>query len=196
MKLAIILSLALTITIGCTKSHLPDERYSREDPRWKDYQLQSGGIFGQRPDICNIGNSIPQRMVLVTTVLKYYNITCDNRLCNPIYFNEIVYECVISGKTSECDQVDVLKDAVTYYKPEDIQWEVVNKYLDVDSIIYFITHPVKDNVIGNIYEMDLNAKTFKYYDDLGNLGDAKFDDVVYVDIFTVNVSGSTLKFLE
>jgi hypothetical protein len=196
MKLVISLSLlALIVTIGCTRSHLPDERYSREDPRWKDYELEYGGFIGVRPDIFTWMNAGSQLLVLRATVLKYYNVKCDNRICNPIYLNELVRECVVSEGAFGCDQLDVMKEAVQYFKPQDIKWDVVNQYLDVDSFIYFVSHPVKDNVIGFIYEMDMNAKTFKYYDDLGNLGDAKFDDVEYIHIFTINVS-SALKFLE
>jgi hypothetical protein len=88
-----------------------------------------------------------------------------------------------------------IRDYIVLHSADEIVWETINGYLlNEDSALFFITKPVQGNIVGHIYDIDMNAKTFKYYDDLGQTGTANFGDVDWMEICLFNLSG--LKFLE
>jgi hypothetical protein len=191
--------LLIILSMVITRSHLPDVRYSRLDDRWKNDQLV-GKTIGDRPNIfttsdfsCNSGSHLS----IVSSVLFAYGIQCDvddvPADCTPPKLWEMVVKYVFAS----ADFRKILK-VLGVYDPagDDFEWEDINRYLSLDTAITFVTQPIKNNVMGAIYEVDMNTKTFKFFDDLGVLGEGKFEDVASIEVFFFDLSGKSLKFLE
>jgi hypothetical protein len=188
-------SLLILIFLNIVSSNIPNPIYSRLDARWKDYKLADGSTIGYRPEIIDYDDvGYGSTITLTATVLDSYKISCDGNECDPLSLYKLYAKYEFNQ--DDIDKALHIKDHVTYDSPDEIKWDEVNDHVNnADCGVLFYTKPVKDNVIGMIYEIDMNEKTFKYYDDLGKTNDGgKFDDVVYIDITIFDLSGS-LRFL-
>jgi hypothetical protein len=194
-KIILLLSLILLTT---SKPHLPDHRYTRIDSQWKDYKISGDQTIGFRPDtIDDASSAVGSTLTLQSTEFLYYGIKCEDKDCTPVTLYELIQK-YINTDPDQIGKILKLKEVIDYDLPEGSQWRDINKYMNTyPSSVSFITKPVKNNIIGNIYELDLTNKTFKYYDDLGQLGEGKFDDVYYltVTIYALPVQVEGLKWL-
>jgi hypothetical protein len=191
----------LSMVTSNPNSHLPDVRFSRLDDRWKNFILIDTETIGDRPDIFYSSDIFLQcagsQLTIISTILSGYGIQCDvdSRMvdCTPPKLWEMGVEYVFDRG----GYMNILK-VKNYFELSGwwISWEVINYYLGYDSAVTFVTLPIKNNIMGAIYEVDMNARTFKFFDDLGALGEGKFEDVASVEIIYFDLSSKSLKFLE
>jgi hypothetical protein len=193
IKASIFITLLTLLPVIISKPHLPTLLYSRTDNRWKDYQLFDGSTIGQRADVIDPTNCFGSRATLDATVTLDYKIPCDGQDCTPVTLYEFVQKHM-NDPIDIFEKLFKIKGYIVLHSADDIVWETVNGYLNEDSALFFITKPVQGNAVGHIYDIDLNAKSFKYYDDLGQTGTANFGDVAWMEVILFNLSG--LKFLE
>jgi hypothetical protein len=175
---------------------VPSLLYSRLDPKWKDYVIvEDGTTIGYRADIIKPFPGDGQYgtlLSLMATVQNDFNFQCNGEVCTPLS----LYQYVEKVLPDEILKVLHVIDVIAFISPSHIDWTVVNDVMKVNSSLYFITKPVENNIVGNMYDIDMTNQTFKYYDALGNTGVGKFEDVVYMDIYVYEVSSLALKFLE
>jgi hypothetical protein len=196
LTILLILSFSLVYYISCS-NHLPNDMYSRLDPRWKDFMLFTNHTIGYRPDIIVDGNAVGSLYTLVAEVLNFYNITIEGDIATPINLNNLIQKYYLTDPLKIIALLKISSQRV-YQTSDEIEWDFIYDLMNTNSSIYFITQPEVNNTAGMVYEVNFEEEKFKYYDDLGNLGVANFSDVVYMQTQTYNLSwhfNETLNFL-
>jgi hypothetical protein len=195
-----ILLILCLFNISLAIDNPPSIIFSRLNPLWTDEVVFTNKTIGYRPDVLDLNNSLGVQIVLLATSFRQYNIKCDGIDCNPTTLVSFIQNCAL--KHCDFNKVMKIKGAMIYHKSY-MNWPEVHKFSLVKTQLFFITE-VKSgcgsaggdcNYAGNLYEVDLDKKVVKYYDDLGAFGEFGFDDIDIIGVTLYDLTDE-FKFLE
>jgi hypothetical protein len=197
-------TLILTFITFIISKNIPTTIYNRTDPQWANDTIYSNGqLISYRPDIIEPATAKGTQITLFATTLKDLGVKCQGNDCTPGTLNALyTYNLLNPGKIEVFDELK-LREFHQIHAKDGINWYQIYFWHLLDSEVFFITHPhetngKKTNFAGSIYEMHIDYKLIKYYDDFGNFGEINFDQVAYIELtrFENSLSKMKMKFLE
>jgi hypothetical protein len=197
------LFIILSLTAFIVTKDIPSVIYQRDDDRWSSKEiLPTNCTIIERPQNVDEFNGKGTKITLLSTALTQLKIKWDNKELDPGCLTDLYnYNLQNPGKVDVNDVLQI-RDYLEVHAKDGINWYQIYWWVLLDSEVFFYTHAETDgttpNIAGSIYEMHIDYRFIKYYDDLGNFGEVGFDQVEYISLtrFETHRTPSFLKLLK